>query len=64
MTNSDETEWNKYFSSAMDDVAINKKIDNFNLIVPLIDKQKVHVKLYLLSEKILSETSTSKGFVS
>jgi len=57
---SDETEWKKYLSSIMDDVAsINKKIDNFNLIVPLIDKQRVHVNLRLLSEKVLSESPTN-----
>lgn len=36
-------------------IKINKKIDNFNLIVPVMDKQMVHMQLNKISEKILNE---------
>lgn len=38
---------------------INKKIDNFNLIVPILDKQMVHISLQKIAEKISQEQPTS-----
>jgi hypothetical protein len=40
----------------MDDVkGINKKINNYNLVVPLLNKQMVHVNLRRLADKCLNE---------
>lgn len=34
---------------------INKKIDNFNLVVPILNKQMVHIQLNKIAEKIAQE---------
>lgn len=34
---------------------LNKKIDNFNLVVPILNKQMVHISLEKIGEKIASE---------
>lgn len=39
---------------------INKKIDNFNLIVPMMSKQMVHVQVERIAEKILKEEPTHR----
>ena len=39
---------------------INKKIDKFNLIVPVMDKQMVHIQLTKIAEKILQEEPTDR----
>jgi DnaJ homolog subfamily C member 28 len=39
---------------------INKKIDNFNLLVPVLDKQMVHVQLDRIAEKIKNEEPTDR----
>jgi DnaJ homolog subfamily C member 28 len=38
---------------------VNKKIDKFNLIVPILNKQMCHIQLKLISEKILEEKPES-----
>jgi DnaJ family protein C protein 28 len=52
----DEFEWEKILNSYEKDVKnINKKIDKFNLIVPILNKQMVHVQLKMIGDKILKE---------
>ena len=52
----DEDSWNKHLASLTDDVkSINKKISDYNLVVPLLNKQMVHVNLGRLSDKCLKE---------
>lgn len=34
---------------------INKKIDKFNLIVPMLTKQMVHIQVHKIADKILNE---------
>lgn len=53
--------WNKVLEDAEGRVLkINKKIDNFNLIVPLLDKQMVQIKLEPIAEKILNEEPSDR----
>ena len=53
---SDSQEWTRFLASLGDDVKhINKKINDYNLVVPLLQKQLVHVNLNRLAEKCLSE---------
>lgn len=48
--------WNKLLDALSDDVKqINKKINDYNLIVPLLSKQMVHMNLEKLSEKFLKD---------
>lgn len=50
----DDQLWKKLLSELNDDVKhINKKINDYNLIVPLLNKQLVHVNLSNLAEKCL-----------
>lgn len=51
-----EQKWSEIIESQLDTVkSINKKIDNFNLIVPILDKQMVHIRLEKIAEKIADE---------
>lgn len=53
---SEETLWNKRienFQSAITN--INKSIDKFNLIVPMLDKQMFHIQLKQIADKIKAE---------
>ncbi|KZS05018.1 Uncharacterized protein APZ42_031961 [Daphnia magna] len=53
---SEKLVWNKLLDVLSDDVKqINKKINDYNLIVPLLSKQMVHVNLEKLSEKFLKD---------
>lgn len=48
--------WNKLLDVLSDAVKqINKKINDYNLIVPLLSKQMVHVNLTKLSQKYLMD---------
>ena len=52
----DATSWKERLDLLMDDVkGINKKINNYNLVVPLLNKQMVHVNLRRLADKCLNE---------
>lgn len=58
----DEDSWNKHLASLADDVkSINKKISDYNLVVPLLNKQMVHANLNRLSDKCLKEESFRTG---
>lgn len=49
--------WKKLLDTLLDDVKqVNKKINDYNLIVPLLNKQMVHVDLRSLSEKCLRDS--------
>lgn len=51
-----EQKWNDVIENFGEvEKRINKKIDNFNLIVPVLQKQMVHVRLNEISEKIKQE---------
>lgn len=41
--------------------SINKKIDKFNLIVPVLDKQMIQIQLGKISDKILNEGQSCDG---
>lgn len=41
--------------------SINKKIDKFNLIVPVLDKQMIQIQLRRISDKILQEGQSCDG---
>ncbi len=52
--------WNKVLNSLNDDVKqINKKINDYNLIVPLLNKQMVHINLSKISEKCLRDNPSN-----
>lgn len=52
----DEIEWEKILSEFSKNVKnINKKIDKFNLIVPILSKQMMHVPLKIIADKIIKE---------
>lgn len=52
----DEIRWEKILEEHEVDVKnVNKKIDKFNLIVPILNKQMVHIQLKRIGEKILNE---------
>ncbi|CRK93470.1 CLUMA_CG007006, isoform A [Clunio marinus] len=54
--------WDKTLKKAQENVTkINKKIDNFNLIVPTMSKQMTHIQLNSIAEKILN-TKPDHGF--
>ncbi|XP_057380406.1 dnaJ homolog subfamily C member 28-like isoform X2 [Daphnia carinata] len=56
LTESEKFVWNKLLDELKDDVKqINKKINDYNLIVPLLNKQMVHVNLKKMSEKYLKD---------
>ena len=56
LSTSDKLIWNKLIDTLKDDVKqINKKINDYNLIVPLLNKQMVHANLAHLSERCLTE---------
>lgn len=40
---------------------INKKIDKFNLIVPVLDKQMIQIQLRKISDKVLNEGQSCDG---
>lgn len=53
---SDEYEWKKILRDYEKDVNnLNKKIDKFNLIVPILSKQMMHIQIKLIGDKILNE---------
>lgn len=53
--------WSKVLDEAEERVkGINKKIDKFNLIVPLMTKQKLQITLKPIAEKILNEEPTDR----
>jgi DnaJ homolog subfamily C member 28 len=53
--------WKKIVENSLESgKAINKKIDNFNLIVPLLTKQMVHIQAEKIAEKILNEEPTDR----
>ena len=55
----DDTKWKKHLATLVDDVKyINKKINDYNLLVPLLNKQMVHVDLNRLALRILHEEPT------
>ena len=41
-------------------IKINQSIDKFNLIVPVMDKQMVHISLERIAEKILNEQPSTR----
>lgn len=52
--------WDKFLNALNDDVKqINKKINDYNLIVPLLSKQMVHVNMSKMSEVCLSENPSN-----
>ncbi len=52
--------WEKFQNALNDDVKqINKKINDYNLIVPLLSKQMVHVNLSKISEKCLRDNPSN-----
>lgn len=54
--------WNKFLNSLNDDVKqINKKINDYNLIVPLLSKQMVHINLSKISEKCLRDNPSNSA---
>lgn len=56
LSSSDAKQWQSILKTLEDDVKIiNKKINNYNLIVPLLNKQMVHVNLSRLAEKCIVE---------
>lgn len=62
LNQSDHDAWERYLASLADDVkSINKKINDYNLVVPLLQKQMVHVNLNRLSEKCLLEEPCKKS---
>lgn len=52
----DESKWKRVLEEfAVDEKNINKRIDKFNLICPILNKQMVHISLTRIGEKILKE---------
>lgn len=52
----DEIEWEKILNDyEKDEKNLNKKIEKFNLIVPILSKQMVHIHLKMIGDKILKE---------
>lgn len=52
----DSKKWKDQLDLLMDDVkGINKKINDYNLVVPLLNKQMVHINLRHLADKCLVE---------
>jgi DnaJ homolog subfamily C member 28 len=59
--NNEDSEWTAVVEKMQATVsAINKKIDKFNLIVPVLDKQMVHVRLDRVADKIKNEEPTER----
>ena len=54
----ESAKWKKFLDAlAVDDVKqINKKINDYNLIVPLLNKQMVHVNLIRMSDTCLRDS--------
>lgn len=54
LSDEDKVKWNKIYESNKNLAeSINIKINNYNLIVPMIDKQKFHVEFDKICEDIL-----------
>lgn len=54
-------EWSKMVQKVENKAKdVNKKIDKFNLVVPVLDKQMVHFQLARIAEKILKEEPTTR----
>lgn len=52
--------WSKVLNSLNDDVKqVNKKINDYNLIVPLLNKQMVHINLSKISENCLRDNPSN-----
>ncbi|XP_046658165.1 dnaJ homolog subfamily C member 28-like [Daphnia pulicaria] len=52
--------WSKVLNSLNDDVKqVNKKINDYNLIVPLLNKQMVHINLFKISENCLRDNPSN-----
>jgi DnaJ family protein C protein 28 len=60
LTASEKLVWNKFLNALNDDVKhTNKKINDYNLIVPLLSKQLVHVNLSKISENCLRDNPSN-----
>ncbi|KAL0268423.1 UNVERIFIED_CONTAM: hypothetical protein PYX00_010376 [Menopon gallinae] len=59
---SDTRDWEQFVDKIGDDHVknLNKKIDKFNLVVPILDKQMLHFNLARESEKILTNGPCAK----
>lgn len=56
LNTTDAKKWKSFLKTIEDDVKIvNKKINDYNLIVPLLNKQMVHVNIGRLAERCLVE---------
>lgn len=54
MKHSEQMQWNEHCATFSDELAkLNKKVDNFNLIVPLMSWQLVHFNMNREMEKVL-----------
>ena len=59
LANSELTEWSGHVAKFQDDVkALNSKINTFNLLVPILNKQLVHFQLEREANKILETEPT------
>ena len=60
LTKDDQKEWNSFVTNyCVPDVkTINVKIDKFNLLVPVLSKQKAHVRLDIVFKNVIKESST------
>lgn len=61
LTNDDDERWQNILTKSQEIVAtINKKINKFNLLVPILQKQMVQINLNHLSEDVLKRTPRPK----
>ncbi len=61
LSTSEMLTWKKLLDELKGDIKqINKKINDYNLIVPLLNKQMVHINLAHLSDKYLRETPSKQ----
>lgn len=57
----EESRWEKSVEDTRDIAkGLNKKIDKFNLLVPVMEKQMVHIQLERIAEKIKNEEPTDR----
>uniref|UniRef100_A0A182K5Z3 J domain-containing protein n=1 Tax=Anopheles christyi TaxID=43041 RepID=A0A182K5Z3_9DIPT len=60
----DEQQWEKWIEQRQEDVTkINKMIDKFNLIVPMLNKQMVQLRMERVGNEVLEKGAHSEGMV-